>query len=899
MTSTPHKRQFNNSTNKSATKSTSKTNRLPQSPVSPSLFNNRTPAAERYKVRMANNRDKMTKEFRKGIRDVYHETDQFAIFQQNSALILPIELTPSRILLGHYVPRPESTPKKSTRGDLQTTTTNIKDLTDSTDIKNDDLNEVNKNQHFELPENLQNELNNQKEETQNVDSNIVLELNELPTDNETSQTLIETVQIEIVEESLPADDSQNKEEQTPEEDVNIEILNDVEILNTIEENIEIINDNEEDINNDNEEDINNDNEEDIEIVNGNEEENQNEIKVDQIEEEESDNDASNTIPKEIDPLNNTQNDNTEEENAHQNNSQDKIEEEESESEALNEVIVEEESDNDDVQPEEQQQNLTNDDNSTKDKNADTTPNESEDPSPFMPPPSPPRHVKLDRNDPTIEHFGEQLLEISAVPYLYSLSIKYNKPIKSLKDIPDTEFNDWQSMGFNWIWLCGAWQIGENIIHHDLTDKILLDRYKEILPDWTEEDVVGYPLCIYKYSVNPRLGTVDDLIWFRKELSIRGIKLMLDFVPNDTAIDAPEMSSHPDFYIRSLIKPRNDKFDSSRFMEKNNGVAYGAGKWMPPIRFTAQLNFFRNDVREYQINRMVQVSDLCDGFRIHLAQYLINANFAEYWTQELFTPQSPNYVDVDFKNPQNEFWLNAITRIRNQNPNFVLIAESYGYENQASLLNSGFNYVYEKELLDKLVFSDVNGFRNMIFNNKFITSKKMVHFVENHDEVRVLHRFWKNEKMACAGSAALLTLPGIRLFYFHQWLGYMNQVDVNLRRCFKPSTNATIAQFYKRLFRILDTNAIRYGNWYPLVVHNSESIIAWKWIKDDQHILVTVNINNVKSGGWIICDDVPENQKEVQFRELITHTIFMRNPNEMKSKGLNVILDEYQTQIFEY
>ena len=188
---------------------------------------------------------------------------------------------------------------------------------------------------------------------------------------------------------------------------------------------------------------------------------------------------------------------------------------------------------------------------------------------------------------------------------------------------------------------------------------------------------------------------------------------------------------------------------------------------------------------------------------------------------------------------------------------------------------------------------------MIFNNKFITSKKMVHFVENHDEVRVLHRFWKNEKMACAGSAALLTLPGIRLFYFHQWLGYMNQVDVNLRRCFKPSTNATIAQFYKRLFRILDTNAIRYGNWYPLVVHNSESIIAWKWIKDDQHILVTVNINNVKSGGWIICDDVPENQKEVQFRELITHTIFMRNPNEMKSKGLNVILDEYQTQIFEY
>lgn len=420
-----------------------------------------------------------------------------------------------------------------------------------------------------------------------------------------------------------------------------------------------------------------------------------------------------------------------------------------------------------------------------------------------------------------------------------------------------------------------------------------------LPDWQREDVIGYPLCIYKYEVCREVGTEENLEWFRNELKKRGIKLMLDFVPNDTAIDSPEMTSNPDFYIHSTMDPDDDQFDSSRFMGNHDGIAFGAGLNMPPMHFNAQLNLFNKKCRDYQIERLLKISQMCDGVRVHLPQYLINSHFADYWKKELFE-NNRNVVDVDYTNENEEFWLLAISKVRSFNPNFVFVAESYGESNQDKLIKCGFNYVYEKELLDKLVFSDVKGFRDLIFqNNEHITSKRMVHFVENHDEKRILDLFWNNDRMACAASAALLTLPGIRLFNFHQWLGYSHQIHVNLRRSFDPHINKTIMLFYVRLFRVLDTNAIRFGEWTPKNVYESDTVIAWKWVKDKQHILVTINFSNERSGGRIILNDAPTDSREITVHELIANTYYTRDPQELIDEGLHLSLDKYETQIFEY
>ena len=42
--------------------------------------------------------------------------------------------------------------------------------------------------------------------------------------------------------------------------------------------------------------------------------------------------------------------------------------------------------------------------------------------------------------------------------------------------------------------------------------------------------------LFEVSTKLQLGSIDDLVAFRKKLQSLGLKLMLDFVPNHTAVD---------------------------------------------------------------------------------------------------------------------------------------------------------------------------------------------------------------------------------------------------------------------------------------------------------------------------------------------------------------------------
>lgn len=1013
------------------TQTPTKRNRATPSPMRTRkpLFDD-TPPVQRYKVQMAKNRLDTSKNYRKEIRNIFHQSDQFAIFQQKSALVVPTELTPERYILGKFNAQPEAIQKD--RG-ISRKVTRRADLYDFRNRNTQDTHQVDNNEVLveeieeidvitEEQQNMSNSSgqmnNNGSNEHQESDTHLHKENNIIDTNNrkqnqdennfkqyqhnndlnehkepeiEEEEEINVEISIEVEEEdkqevanntNTHANDENLpnqllEEEEQPE---NEETQNENGVIASENQNNEVGNENEEQ---NNEEDVsnlnivqrdvalqNNDQEQPPETIENEEKDHENEQQqqqnenehdtlqneekdhentehhqnenehVDlQNEEEDHDNVQHQQNENEDDALQNEEEDhedaehqqneaNDNQENAEQQQEQENTEQQEQEGvqDQQNENGDHESHENAEPQQEENESNLDhhqfdfhheNESHQELIHQAITT-NEEEIPvpefeetptnsirnrnaaQPFMPPSSPPRFKKLDRNDPKIGHTGDQLLEISLRPYLYTLTNKYGTPINKIREIPEMEFNDWQSMGFDWVWLYGVWQIGDYVIDHDLKDSTLLNRYNEVLPDWKREDVIGYPLCIYKYEVCPEVGTEEDLHWFRMEMKKRGIKLMLDFVPNDTAIDAPEMTSNPEFYIRSTVSPNQEiEFDSNRFMKDRNGVAFGSGEFMPPMHFNAQLNLFNKKCRDYQIDRIYKVSHLCDGLRVHLAQYLINSKFAEFWGNELFNQNGINKVDIDYKNEDEEFWFLAISKIREENPNFVMMAESYGYENQEKLLNCGFNYVYEKELLDKLVYSDVKGFRDLIFNNEFLTSKKMVHFVENHDEARILHHFWKNERMACAASAALLTLPGIRLINFHQWLGYMNQIDVNLRRSYEPHMNKHIMLFYVRLLRVLDTNAIRFGQWTPKNVYDSDTVFAWKWVKGKQHVLVTVNFCDNRSGGRVICDDAPTETREITVHELITNTYYTRDPQELIDTGLILSLDKYETQIFEY
>ena len=135
-----------------------------------------------------------------------------------------------------------------------------------------------------------------------------------------------------------------------------------------------------------------------------------------------------------------------------------------------------------------------------------------------------------------------LYEINTRPWLYELSQKYERSITKLSEIPLEELDELQKIGVDIIWMMGVWKLGDYGLEFD---KKL--NYSQYLPDWTTEDVIGSPYAVTEYTCNPELGTDEDLFNLRAEINMRHMKLMLDFVPNHSAVDAPQATSDMDVY----------------------------------------------------------------------------------------------------------------------------------------------------------------------------------------------------------------------------------------------------------------------------------------------------------------------------------------------------------------
>jgi glycosidase len=78
-----------------------------------------------------------------------------------------------------------------------------------------------------------------------------------------------------------------------------------------------------------------------------------------------------------------------------------------------------------------------------------------------------------------------------------------------------------------------------------------------------KDPLGSPYSVRDYrAINPAFGTRADFRALVRAVHARGMKLILDWVPNHTAWDHVWVKAHPDFYVRDargeLTVPRDDQ-----------------------------------------------------------------------------------------------------------------------------------------------------------------------------------------------------------------------------------------------------------------------------------------------------------------------------------------------------
>ena len=170
---------------------------------------------------------------------------------------------------------------------------------------------------------------------------------------------------------------------------------------------------------------------------------------------------------------------------------------------------------------------------------------------------------------------------------------------------------------------------------------LLEDFKRALPDFVAEDNVGSPYCVRRYVVDELLGGPQGLTIARRNLSERGLRLILDFVPNHVAPDHPWVNDHPEYFVRGNADDAQN--DPACLVEiAGNAVRAGPRSVLSGVADVLQLNAFQPGLRQAVIETITDIAGQCDGIRCDMAMLMLNDIFERTWGDRAGDKPIENY-----------------------------------------------------------------------------------------------------------------------------------------------------------------------------------------------------------------------------------------------------------------
>ena len=170
--------------------------------------------------------------------------------------------------------------------------------------------------------------------------------------------------------------------------------------------------------------------------------------------------------------------------------------------------------------------------------------------------------------------------------------------------------------------------------------------------------LGSPYAVKDYrAVNPAYGTAADFRALVKAVHSRGMKVILDFVPNHTSPDNAWVKEHPDYYVRNergeLSVPRDDKGKLTDWTD------------------VAQLDYRNPKLRRAMIEAM------------------------QYWLREFgvdgFRVDVAGFIPYDF-------WREAVPALRASVPRRIMLLAEWG---DLEMHRLGFDLTYAWDSYDRL------------------------------------------------------------------------------------------------------------------------------------------------------------------------------------------------------
>lgn len=460
-----------------------------------------------------------------------------------------------------------------------------------------------------------------------------------------------------------------------------------------------------------------------------------------------------------------------------------------------------------------------------------------------------------------------LYQINTRAWLTRWSRTLGRPA-TLDDVPESELDLFARLGFDWIWLLGVWRTGAAGREISRSQPSWRQEFRETLPDLQEEDIAGSCFAVAGYDAHPDLGGDAALARFRQRLRGRGLKLMLDFVPNHVAPDHPWTKTHPDYFVQG----------------PDGRPAQGRDPNYPAWPDTLQLDYANPAVHEAMAQELEAIARRCDGVRCDMAMLLLPEVFERTWGRK----PAP-------------FWPAAIQRVREQAPGFLFMAEAY-WELEWTLQQQGFDFAYDKRLYDRLREGFARPVREHL-QADIDYQAKLARFLENHDEPRAAAVF--DPCFHRAAAVVAYTLPGLRFFHQGQAEGRKKRISPHLVRAPAEPLDAGIQDFYDHLLDILRQPALRSGVWQRLEPRPGwegneswDAFVAHAWQgADGRRIVVAVNFAPHESQCYLRLPFPECADGTVRLRDLLGAACYDREGHALLEHGLYLAMHPWHYHVF--
>lgn len=483
-----------------------------------------------------------------------------------------------------------------------------------------------------------------------------------------------------------------------------------------------------------------------------------------------------------------------------------------------------------------------------------------------------------------------LYEINTFTFLTRLSQKYGSRL-TLSTIPGGEWQYFVNKGFDLIWLMGVWQRSPLARQMAINNIELRKYYNRLLPNWKETDIGGSAFAIYDYKLDKFLGDEGELGKLKEKLNSLGMKLILDFVPNHLALDHPWTKSHTTWFIRGN-KMAIQKHPQWYYMSEGGvPLAHGRDPYFPAWNDTVQVNFFSKQMRQAMIGELLKVAAVADGVRCDMAMLAINGIFEKVWGEVLKTRIKP----------ESEFWAEAIPAVKSKNPDFLFMAEAY-WGTEGQLRQLGFDYTYDKTYYDRLKYSSPAEIKEYI-QSRVGDIGCGVHFIENHDEERVISLFGRERSLAAA--VAISTIPGIRFLHDGQMEGKWLHIPVQMSKEPYEPVDDFVQEFYYSLLRSCRDDILHDGKWKLLSVEPMNpylgthvNLLAWSWEMEGRLKLVVINYSSQASQGRVKLPVDFKGKETVSLFDELAEATYQSPAREVEKLGLYVSLSPWQSHILD-